>query len=63
MRIFLRKVFLFFLNEFANLLRRFVARNTAVRGAEVPILPLHFPLKKSRIGTAGTWTFQDWTVD
>lgn len=33
--------------------------NTAVRGAEVPMLPLHFPLKKSRIGTAGTWTFQD----
>ena len=37
----------------------FTNRNTAVRGAEVPILPLHFPLKKSRIGTAGTWTFQE----
>ena len=37
--------------------------NTAVRGAEVHSLPLHFPLKKSRLWTAGTWTFQDWTVD
>ena len=35
----------------------FADRNTAVRGAEVPILPLNFPLKKSRIGTAGTWEF------
>ena len=25
----------------------FVARNTAVRGAEVHSLPLHFPLKKA----------------
>ena len=31
--------------------------NTAVRGAEVHSLPLHFPLKKSRIWTAGTWDF------
>jgi len=30
-------------------------RNTAVRGAEVHSLPLNFPLKKSRIWTAGTW--------
>ena len=36
-------------------------RNTAVRGAEVHSLPLHFPLKKSRIWTAGTWEFWDGT--
>lgn len=35
----------------------FTDRNTAVRGAEVHSLPLHFPLKKSRIWTAGTWDF------
>lgn len=37
----------------------FAARNTAVRGAEVHILPLNFPLKKSSICTAGTWMFCD----
>lgn len=35
----------------------FTDRNTAVRDAEVHSLPLHFPLKKSRIWTAGTWDF------
>lgn len=35
----------------------FATRNTAVRGAEVHILPLNFPLKKSSIWTAGTWLF------
>ncbi len=37
----------------------FAARNTVVRGAEVHILPLNFPLKKSSIWTAGTWKFCD----
>lgn len=55
--IFANGLFYFFY-EFANLLRRFfAARNTAVRGAEVHILPLNFPLKKSSIWTAGTWAF------
>ena len=39
----------------------FSDRNTAVRGAEVHSLPLNFPLKKSRIWTAGTWEFWDGT--
>ncbi|REC42589.1 hypothetical protein DRF69_11065 [Chryseobacterium sp. 5_R23647] len=37
----------------------FAARNTAMCGAEVHILPLNFPLKKSSIWTAGTWAFCD----
>ncbi|KIA85046.1 hypothetical protein OA84_00865 [Kaistella solincola] len=32
------------------------------QGRLVHKLPLDFPLKKSRIGTAGTWTFQHKTV-
>ena len=39
----------------------FSDRNTAVCGAEVHSLPLNFPLKKSRIWTAGTWEFWDGT--
>ena len=39
----------------------FSDRNTAVRGAEVHSLPLNFPLKKSRIWTAGTWDIWDET--
>ena len=35
----------------------FADRNTAVRGAEVHILPLNFPLKISSIWTAGTGVF------
>lgn len=35
----------------------FADRNTAVRGAEVHILLLNFPLKKSSLWTAGTWEF------
>ena len=37
----------------------FADRNTAVCGAEVHILPLNFPLKKSSIWTAGTGVFYD----
>ena len=40
----------------------FSDRNTAVRGADVHSLPLNFPLKKSRIWTAGTWDIWDETL-